>query len=96
MFGNSNNIKTDAIVATSRLSLKISCLRACNNDVSKATELYNYIADGLELPDMEPQPMTGMQKVMTSMDSISNWIETKQPQIEKLITYAQVLFNKQQ
>ena len=73
----------------------MSCLQACNNDVAKATQLYNYIADGLDLPDVEPRPISGMQKVMGSLDSVVDWLEGHQPQIEKAVTLIQLMTKKQ-
>jgi DNA-binding protein Fis len=90
-----NRINMSNLVTTSKLSLKMSCLQACNNDVAKATQLYNYIADGLDLPDVEPMPISGMQKVMGSLDSVVDWLEGHQPQIEKAVTLIQLMTKKQ-
>ena len=86
-----DRIEPAEIVTTSKLSLKMSCLRACNNNVAKATELYNYISEGLELPDVEPQPIGGVQKVMNGLDSVAGWLEDHQPQIEKVVALVQLM-----
>ena len=39
---------------TSKLSLKLTCLSACGNDMNAARELYGFISDGMELPDFDP------------------------------------------
>ena len=46
MFGKPQ-IDLTQIRATSKLSLKMSCLAACGNDVDKAEKLYRFIAEDL-------------------------------------------------
>ena len=48
-----NRKKTDLrmINPTSKISLKMSCIEASNGDLAKAKELYDYFADGVDIPD---------------------------------------------
>lgn len=67
---NRRPIDIGQIVPTSKISLKMSCLSACNNDVDAAQKLYAYIASDLkELPDIEPLRPTILQQA----DSVLGW-----------------------
>lgn len=71
----SKRIDVRQIVPTSKISLKMSCLAACDNDIEKANRLYNYVADGLkDLPDFEPERISAFQRVSTSADEMLGWI----------------------
>lgn len=68
---NRRPIDIGQIVPTSKISLKMSCLSACNNDVEAAQKLYAYIASDLkELPDTEPLRPTILQQA----DSVLGWL----------------------
>lgn len=73
MFGT--KINAQQIVPTSKVSLKMSCLAACGNDIAQADKLYRYIAEGLDsLPDFEPERISALQRVTESADEIFSWI----------------------
>lgn len=64
------------------MSLKISCLRACGNDMDKAQKLYGFIAEGLrELPDFDTKPPTLMQQATDTVGSIFGWVKENQGDI---------------
>lgn len=75
MFGR-NNIQIDLaqIRPTSKMSLKMSCLAACNNNVEEAQKLYDFIASDINLPDTDVMPPSGFDKVKSSAESIFAWI----------------------
>lgn len=75
MFGR-NNIQIDLaqIRPTSKMSLKMSCLAACNNNVEEAQKLYDFIASDINLPDTDVMPPSGFEKFKSSAESIFGWI----------------------
>lgn len=63
MFGKPQ-IDLTQIRATSKLSLKMSCLAACGNDVDKAEKLYRFIAEDLSnLPDIDPAKASVVEQI---------------------------------
>lgn len=62
--------------------MKISCLRACENNIEKATELYNYMAADLQnLPDIDPIAPSALEKIMHGADDIFGWVGQHQEDI---------------
>lgn len=77
-----NKIDMSMIVPTSKMSLKLSCLAACGNDIERATQLYQFMtADLQDLPDVDPVRPSGMERVMASADGILGWIGGHQAEI---------------
>lgn len=75
MFFGRKPIDISQIRATSKLSLKMSCLAACGNDVDKADRLYKYIADGLDnLPDVDPVKPSVFDQIKGGANDIFGWI----------------------
>lgn len=75
MFGR-NNVQIDLaqIRPSSKMSLKMSCLAACNNNVEEAQKLYDFIAADINLPDTDVMPPSDFDKVKNSAESIFAWI----------------------
>ncbi len=59
---------------TSKMSLKLTCLAACGNDVRAASELYDFIAGGLSLPDVDPEIPSAFTQFKQSADDIFGWV----------------------
>ena len=59
---------------TSKIALKLSCLEVCGNDIKDAEELYNYIAQGLDLPDTDPPTPSRLDQIKRGADDIISWI----------------------
>ena len=59
---------------TSKISLKLSCLEVCGNDIKDADELYNYIAQGLDLPDTDPPTPSRLDQIKRGTDDIISWL----------------------
>lgn len=59
---------------TSKIALKLSCLEVCENDIKAADELYNYIAQGLELPDTDPPIPSRLDQIKRGADDIISWL----------------------
>lgn len=60
---------------TSKLSLKLTCLSACGNDMSAARELYGFISEGMELPDTDPAEPSSLERIMAGADGVFGWIQ---------------------
>ena len=74
MFGKPQ-IDLTQIRATSKLSLKMSCLAACGNDVDKAEKLYRFIAEDLSnLPDIDPAKASVVEQIKTGANDLFGWI----------------------
>lgn len=80
MFRKPNNdIDIDMIVTTSKMSLKASCIRACNNDVEKAEKLYDYfIKDIKDIPDFDVKPPSAMEQIRSITGDVFGWVEKNQ------------------
>jgi hypothetical protein len=92
MFGR-NNIQIDLaqIRPTSKMSLKMSCLAACNNNVEEAQKLYDFIASDINLPDTDVMPPSGFDKVKSSAESIFAWIGEHKEDILQGWNYIQAM-----
>lgn len=78
------------LIPTSKLSLKLSCLNACNNDIGKAEELYEYMTKDLkDLPDTEPAMPSGLQRFKASADDIIGWVTDHKDLIQQGIGLVQ-------
>jgi hypothetical protein len=74
MFGKSPQIDLARIQPSSKMSLKMSCLAACGNNIEEAQKLYDFIATDINLPDTDVVPPSGFDKVKSSAESIFSWI----------------------
>ena len=70
------------IIPTSKMSLKMSCIRACNNDVAKAAELYDFLAKDIEsLPDFDVRPPSTFDQIKSIAGDIFGWVDQNQDKI---------------
>lgn len=84
MFNGKATFDINKLVTTSKMALKLSCLNACNNDIRRADELYEYIMKDLkELPDTEPVIPSGIQRFKTGADDIIGWISEHKDLIQQ-------------
>lgn len=74
MFGKSPQIDLARIQPSSKMSLKMSCLAACGNNIEEAQKLYDFIAADINLPDTDVMPPSGFEKFKSSAESIFGWI----------------------
>lgn len=87
MFGK-QKIDMDVIVPTSKMALKASCMRACGNDVDKATKLYDFfVKDMATLPDFDITPPSTLAQIKDFIGNAFNWVDQNQ---EKLVGYYQL------
>jgi hypothetical protein len=71
---NNTQIDLGQIRPSSKISLKMSCLAACGNNVEEAQKLYDFIASDINLPDTDVMPPSGFDKFKNSADSLLGWI----------------------
>ena len=80
MFGKPINM--NEIVPTSKMTLKMSCIRACNNDVAKASELYEFLVKDIEsLPDFDIRPPSTFDQIKGVAGEIFGWLDQNQDKI---------------
>lgn len=86
MFGKKQQqINMDMIVPTSKVALKTSCIRACNGDITKAMQLYDFFTKDLtNLPDFDIAPPSVMEQAKNMIGGTISWIDNNQ---EKIINY---------
>lgn len=70
------------VVATSKIALKTSCLRACDNDIDKAMKLYDFfVRDMPNLPDFDVTPPSIMQQAKDMVSGTISWLDQNQDRI---------------
>lgn len=75
-------INVDMIIPTSKVTLKTSCLKACNNNVEEAMKLYDFYAKDLpNLPDFDVVPQTVFQQAKNTIADIFSWADKNQDKI---------------
>lgn len=72
----------------------MSCLQACNNDIDKASKLYNYIAEGMDLPDMTPRPPSTFEQIRQGAEEVLQWANAHQNEFVNAFTIIQNLRGK--
>lgn len=82
MFGYKKQINMDMIVPTSKVSLKTSCIKACDGDIAKAKELYEFFSKDLEsLPDFDIPKPTAFEQAKNMVGGTLSWIDNNQDKI---------------
>lgn len=82
------------IVPTSKMSLKASCMRACDNDIDKATKLYEFFASDIEnLPDFDMPKPTTYEQVKGIAGEIFGWVDQNQDKIVGAYNFIQSIRN---
>ena len=70
------------IRTTSKEALKRSALLVCNNDIRKATELYDFfVKDMPNLPDTDPVLPNTFEQIKETAVSVFQWSEQNQDKI---------------
>lgn len=61
---------------SSKISLKLSCLMACDRDIEKAERLYNFLADGVEtMPDFDIPNPSIYEQIKQGAGQFFGWIK---------------------
>lgn len=82
------------IIPTSKMSLKMSCIKACNNDVSKAQELYDFLAKDIkDLPDFDMRPPTTFEQIKGIAGEVFGWVDQNQDKIVGAYNFIQSVRN---
>lgn len=93
MFGKPQ-IDLTQIRPTSKMTLKLSCLAACGNDISQAERLYNFIAEGLEnLPDVDLPRPSKFEQFKEGANDLFGWIGQHKDSIMEGWTFLQSMRN---
>lgn len=75
-------IDMEAIVPTSKMSLKMSCIRACGKDIKTAEELYDFfVKDMPGLPDFDVVPPSPMKQAVDMIGKALEWIDKNQDKL---------------
>lgn len=82
----------DMIDTKSKMSLKVSCFKACDNNVGRARELYDYLSDGIQdLPDFDPVRPGGFEQVKQGAAEVFNWLAEHRDDISQVVAFLQSL-----
>lgn len=93
MFGR-KKIDINMIVPTSKMSLKASCIRACDNDIDKAMKLYEFFAkDMKDLPDFDIPKPTAFEQVKSVAGEIFGWLDQNQDKLANAYNFIQSVRN---
>lgn len=93
MFGKPQ-IDLTQIRPTSKLTLKLSCLAACGNDVSQAERVYNFIAgDMKDLPDFDVPPMSTFEQIKNGANNLFGWLGEHRDQLAEGWNFIQTIRN---
>lgn len=69
----------DMIVTSSKMALKASCIKACDNDVDKAERLYDFfVKDIKDIPDFDVKPPSAFEQIKTMAGDVFGWVEQNQ------------------
>ena len=75
-------INMDEIVPTSKMSLKMSCIRACGKDIKAAEQLYDFfVKDMPGLPDFDVVPPSPMKQAVDMIGKAFGWIDKNQDKL---------------
>ena len=74
MFGKKQEIDIGRIQPTSKVTLKMTCLAACCNNVEEAKKLYDFIAGDLNLPDTDIMPPNTFDRLKSGAEGLFGWI----------------------
>lgn len=97
MFGKDNKVvvqNLSGIRATSKLSLKLSCLAISNGDLDKAMKMYDFFIKDMELPDVEPIPPTKFETIKHSVNEVSGMIKDNKDDLMDLVGFIMGLVGK--
>ena len=64
------------------MTLKMTCIRACDNDVAKAAELYEFLIKDIEsLPDFDVKPPSTFEQIKGVAGDIFGWVDQNQDKL---------------
>ena len=74
------------------MSLKLSCLKAADNNVQKAKELYEFLCSDIQdIPDFEPVAPSTFESIKRGATEVLGWIDTHKEDVAQGISFIQSL-----
>jgi hypothetical protein len=97
MFGKDKILiqNLSALRATSKLSLKMSCIAIAEGDLDKATKMYEFFIQDMELPDTDPIPLSKMQSIKHGIEEIGGLYKENKDDIMGVVNFVMGMFGKQ-
>lgn len=90
-----SKLNLDMIDVSSRMSLKMSCIRACGGDISKATDLYDFLVKDIgAIPDFPVTPPSMVQQIKETVGSIFGWVKENREDIVQAVGFVQSIVKK--
>lgn len=84
--------RLEMIETTSKMSMKMSCLKACGNDVARAKELYSFLAaDMADIPDFDPVRPGTFEQVKQGAAEVFGWLDKHRDDVAQGIAFIQSL-----
>lgn len=75
---------------SSKISLKLSCLMACDRDIEKAERLYKFLADGVEtMPDFDIPKQSVYEQIKQGAGQFFGWIKENKGDIIDAYSFIQ-------
>jgi hypothetical protein len=85
-----NKIDLKMVQPTSKMSLKISCLMACRNNVQEAEKLYGFLAEGIgSLPDFDAPVPNAFEQIKQGVGQAFGWFKDNKDDIINAVGYIQ-------
>ena len=78
---------------TNKLSAKMSCLAACDGDVARARELYEFIVDGMDIPDMPLMKKSAFVQIKETAQDLFGWVDQNQDKLIQGYNFIQSIRN---
>lgn len=92
MIWSNNKVKLEMLKGlrtSSKMSLKMSCLAIANGDLKKATEMYDFFAKDMQLPDTDPVVPTTFQQIKETAGTILGWFNEHQDDVTRTFNFIQ-------
>lgn len=95
MFNSGNKMEhLKDFTPTSKVQLRRFCMWFSQGDVKKATEMYEFYANGIDLPDTDPVPPTAMQSIKNGATDVMGFVRDNQNDITSFIALLKSVFGK--
>jgi hypothetical protein len=73
---------------SSKMSLKMSCLMACKNNVGEAERLYKFLSEGIEtLPDFDTPIPNAFEQIKQGVGQAFGWFKENKDDIMNAVGY---------
>lgn len=79
---------------TSKAQLRQFCMWFAEGDTKKARDMYDFYADGIDLPDVEPTQPTKLQNVKTTATDLLGFVRDNKDDILTAYSFIKSLIGK--